>query len=422
MKYKTYWIRILAIMALATVRPWGALAAEDAAQIPITGKSVPALSGFDQLFQKVLREHNIPGASLAIARHGKLIYARGFGYANLTTHEPVQPESLFRIASVSKPFTSAAVMQLVERGQLKLDNHPFQLLGLQPFLEGNAKVDPRLEQITIHQLLCHTGGFDNVAGYNPMFRPEQISKALGVTCPPEPKDTIRFMMGRPLDFDPGTKEVYSNFGYCVLGRVIEKISGVSYVEYVQREILAPLGIFKMRLGRSLESLRAPGEVRYYPSYTNLSHTIFGGPDASWCYGGFNLEGMDSHGGWIASAPDLVRFATSLDDPRHCPILNAKSIRELFARPAETGYETNGSPRPAYYAAGWNVRPVGSQGMDCWHGGALDGTNALLLRRHDGLSWAVLFNANETVDHQELLKLVEDALHAVADKVKEWPAK
>ncbi|MCW3094427.1 MAG: penicillin-binding protein beta-lactamase class [Chthonomonadaceae bacterium] len=408
-----------AAMALASFLPGRAIAG-DATDIPITGKAVPSLSGFDDLLQTLLREHKIPGASLAIARHGRLIYARGFGYADREAREPVQPDSLFRIASISKSFTSAAIMQLVERNKLKLSDHPFALLDIQPFLEGNATVDPRLRQITIHQLLCHTGGFEREKGFDPMFQPEVIAKALNVKSPPGPKEIIRYMMGRQLDFDPGSKESYSNFGYCVLGRVIEKITGDSYIKYVQRELLLPLGISRMQLGRSLQTLKAPGEVRYYPPYDGLSPNLFGGPDTLWCYGGFHLEAMDSHGGWIASAPDLVRFASSLDNPKHCPILRPGSIKELFARPRETGYTADGAPKPSYYAAGWHVHPMEQHNMDTWHDGLFDGTSALLLRRHDGLTWAVLFNTDHDENKQVPADLVGLSLHTVADAVKEWP--
>jgi N-acyl-D-amino-acid deacylase len=98
-----------------------------------------------------------------------------------------------------------------------------------------------------------------------MFYPVQIAKSLGVASPASPTDIIRFMLTRPLDFDPGSRYWYSNFGYCVLGRIIEKVSGTSYEEFVRKEIFRPLGIEDVVLGKSLLSQRASREVRYYPS-------------------------------------------------------------------------------------------------------------------------------------------------------------
>jgi CubicO group peptidase (beta-lactamase class C family) len=388
--------------------------------LPVTGAPQAQLAAFDKLMLTFMKDHEIPGASLAIARHGHLIYARGFGYANQASREAVQPQSLFRIASISKPFTSAAILQLVERGKLRLDDHPFPLLGLVPHLESDTKIDPRLDQITIRQLLHHSGGFDRDASFDPMFRPFIIAKALGTPPPAQPSEIIRYMMGRPLDFDPGTKEAYSNFGYCVLGRVIEKVSGVSYEAYVRKEVLAPLGIHDMRLGRSLEKDITPSEVHYYPHNTSLVRNVYGPGNALWCYGGWNLEAMDSHGGWIASASDLALFASSLDDPDHCPILNHGSITEMFRRPKDTGYTADGKPKAAYYADGWEVRPVGRNQMNTWHAGLLDGTSTLLVRRYDGLTWAVLFNTDRDRQNHTLADLIDPLLHPVADQIKEWP--
>ena len=108
-----------------------------------------------------------------------------------------------------------------------------------------------------------TAGFDRDAkeSFDPMFQSKRIARAFGTNPPAEPKQIIEFMMGRPLDFDPGSREAYSNFGYCVLGRIIEKLSGTPvYTTYVEKAVLEPLGIHRMRLGRTLEKDRAPGDT------------------------------------------------------------------------------------------------------------------------------------------------------------------
>ena len=108
------------------IAPWTVCA-----QSPITGRADPRLASFDQLMTRSVAKHHLPGAALAVARNGRLVYARGFGFADRDEKQPVQPESLFRIASISKPLTAAAVLQLVERGRLKLDEPVFELLHLQ---------------------------------------------------------------------------------------------------------------------------------------------------------------------------------------------------------------------------------------------------------------------------------------------------
>lgn len=392
-------------------------------QIPISGAADPRLAGFDKAMTDFLREHQVPGASLAIARNGKIVYARGFGYADVTKKQAVEPDALFRIASVSKSITAAAILQLVERGKLKLDEPAFAKLGIQSHVEPGEKADPRLQQITIAQLLHHTGGFDRDKSFDPMFRPLVIAQATKTAPPAGPRAIIAYMMGRPLDFDPGTREAYSNFGYCVLGRLIEKVSGVSYEQYVKKEVLSPLGIKRMQIGHSLEAGRAAGEVRYYARSQRSVTSIFDPTKrVSQQYGGWNLEAMDSHGGWIASAPELVRFASALDDPAHCPILKRESVEALFSRSKETGFTPDGKPKPAYYACGWMVRPVGRGGKaNTWHNGLLDGTSTLVVRRYDGLCWAILFNCDRDPEGKALSGLIDPLMHPIAEGIKEWPA-
>ncbi len=120
--------------------------------------------------------------------------------------------------------------------------------------------------------------------------------------------------------------------------------------------------------------------------------------------------------------DLVRFASAFDRPDRCPVLSPASIETLFARPAGlAGHEPDGRPKDAYYGCGWSVRPIGKQGgRNTWHAGALDGTSTLLVRRHDGLCWAVLFNSRVSADNKELAFAIDGPLHTAANAVTDWP--
>ena len=179
----------------------------------------------------------------------------------------------------------------------------------------------------------------------------------------------------------------------------------------------------MRIGHTLRKDRAPGEVRYYGAPGKTTDAVVGprmGKPVPWPYGGWYLEALDAHGGWIASAPDLVRFASAFDVPEQCPILTARGVHTMFARPSGlAGHTRKGAPRDSFYACGWQVRPV-SGGANTWHSGSLDGTNALLVRRHDGLSWAVLFNSREEFKKEEPAVAIDGPLHEAADAVKTWP--
>jgi CubicO group peptidase (beta-lactamase class C family) len=406
---------------------WCTLVRADSPQsaVETTGRADPRLASFDRLMRDFLREHELPGAALAVAREGKLVYARGFGQADRATGEPVQPRSLFRIASISKPLTAAAVLQLVERGRLKLGDRVFDTLQLQVPKGEGGRFDPRWKKVTIEHLLQHRGGWDREKSFDPMFRSPAIVEELGVPPPARPGDIIRYMLRQPLQFEPGERDAYSNFGYCLLGRVIEKVSGQTYEGYVRKEVLAPLGIHTMRLGATLPEQRVRGEVTYHVPKKDRRPAVMGphvGELVPTPYGAWCLESMDAHGGWLASAPDLVRFAAAFDDPQRCKVLNRKSIELLFARPpGAAGHKRDGKPRDAYYACGWMVRPVGEKDkFNTWHTGALDGTSALLVRRHDGLSWAVLFNSRTSAKKVEPASAIDPLVHKAADAVKNWP--
>jgi N-acyl-D-amino-acid deacylase len=399
----------------------GAFGAEDLA---VTGRFDPRLKPFDDLMTAFVKEHQVPGAALAISYHGRLVYARGFGYADVERKAPVLPGSRFRIASVSKPLTAVAILQLVGRKKLRVEDRLLDIVHLPPHLEPGAKPDPRWKEITILHLLQHTAGFDRDKSFDPMFRPMVIARAVGVPPPAGQEAIIRYMLGRPLDFAPGERYAYSNFGYCLLGRVIESVSGQTYEAYVREHVLKPVGVEAVQVGHTSLANRLPGEVLYYGSKDEkVDSVVSPGTRVPPPYGSFYLEAMDSHGGWVASAPDLVRFAAAFDVANQSRLLSTKEIRTMFARPTgAAGLDKNGGLADAYYGCGWSVRPVGKDGRaNTWHGGDLDGTQSLLVRRHDRIDWAVLFNTRKDPAGKNLVPQIDELLHTAADAVRTWPA-
>ena len=382
---------------------------------PATGKTEEQFAAFDRLMTSFVKQHQLPGASLAVAKNGQIVYSRGFGYADREKKETVAPNALFRIASLSKPITATAVLQLVERDKLKLDDLVFDVLQLKEPNDPRVQFDNRWKRVTILQLLQHTAGWNRESSLDPMFCSTEIMKELNVATPVGPDAIIRYMLRRPLDFEPGSQYAYSNFGYCLLGRVIEKVSGRKYESYVCKEVLAPLGIESMKIGKSLAADRARGEVKYYTSEEDRA--VLGpqfGELVPQTYGAWNHEALDAHGGWIASANDLVRFAAALDQPANCKILSEKSIHEMFARPQGILGRTSGKSKSYYYyGCGWSVRPVGDK-LNTWHTGSLPGTSALLVRRSDGLTWAVLFNSREGERGAKPADAIDALLHDAAN--------
>ena len=391
----------------------------------MTGIASPYLASFDEEMTRFMKERGIPAAALAVTRKGKLVLARGYGHADRAGKRPTPPQARFRIASISKPITAVAVLKLIEesRGGLTLDTKIRDILEHEPHLSDGATVDSRWNDVTIRHCLWHTGGWDRGESFDPMFRPGTIAKELGVKAPAGSEAIIRYMLGQPLDFDPGERHAYSNFGYCLLGRVIEQVSGQPYDAYVKQRILRPLGIRRMRVGRTRARHRARGEVWYSHPTDGRVESVF--PDVrakvEWPNGGFYLEPMDSHGAWIASAVDLVRFASAFDDLDDCQVLSRDSVRTMFERPPGlAGHDAEGKPKRVYYGLGWYVRPVGKLGRsNQWHGGSLPGTHTLLVRRWDGYCWAVLFNQRKDASGLRYGE-IDPAMHRATRAVKQWP--
>src|SRR5437660_2390222 len=369
---------------------------------------VSPAAALGKCIEDFMKERGTPGGALAVVKDRRLVYARGYGWADRDQKLAVTPESLFRIASISKPITAVAVLKLVEQNKLRLDARVFELLDFKARVSKGATLDPRWETVTLAQLLHHTGGWDIEKSGDPMFlSKEYLAKEFPEVPAGSPWAAILHQLTKPLDFDPGTRYAYSNFGYCLLGRVIEKVTGETYEAFVRRAILVPAGIKRMRLGHTLE--RVDGEVRYYHAKDQHATTAF------------NLEWMYSHGGWIASAVDLARFDAALDDPQHSPVLKPATFATMYAPPPLPAWrKADGSLEDAYYGCGWSVRPVGNSGKpNYWQAGSLPGTATLLVRRWDGFSWAVLFNQRSD-DKNMPDSAIDPALHRAADSVTSWP--
>jgi N-acyl-D-amino-acid deacylase len=371
--------------------------------VPISGKADPKFAKVDELMTLMLTKFKLPGAVLAVAQNGKLVYSRGFGHADVENKQVMKADALFRISSISKPITAAAIMQLVEKGKLKLDDKIMNVLALgQP----SGKFDQRWKKITIRHLLEHRGGWDSNKSRDPVFWSPLIVRTMSGSRHPASAPLITaYMLRQPLDFEPGEKFVYCNFGYLLLGRVIERLTKQNYETYIKTHVLKPLDITHMRLGKSLLASRAPGEVRYYSD--KKSTAVLGpqvGQQVPAAYGGFPLETMAAPLGWLASASDLIRLACAFEDPKKCKILEPATAESLFVPPV--GEEK----KEVYYAKGWIVRPFGEGKRSYWHDGSLEGVSALLVRRADGISFAVLFNSNAKAGDNDPAGTIEIPLH------------
>lgn len=388
-----------------------------------SGESDSRFRSYDRRMHDFLKKHRLPGASIAVTHRGKVVFARGYGYADVATKQQAQPASLFRIASLSKPVTGVAILQLVEQDRLNLDSKVLEILDLEEQITAAGdKFDPRFRDITIRHLLEHRAGWDRGKSFDAMFQAVRFAQEAGTEPPADQSVIIAAMLAQKFDFDPGDHYAYSNFGYCLLGRVIEKLSGRGYEDYVKEHVLAPIGITTMRLGASRLAGRSENEVRYYHPGTDKS--VFASDldeEVPSPYGGWNLEAMDAHGGWIASAVDLAKFAAAFDDPDQCPILSRESIDFMYRRPpGAAGHNEDGSEKDTYYSLGWMNRVVQGGKLNHWHTGSLPGTATILIRRHDGKNFVALLNARVSPSAGHLGREIDSLLHKAADEVTAWP--
>jgi N-acyl-D-amino-acid deacylase len=257
---------------------------------------------------------------------------------------------------------------------------------------------------------------------DPQFASLSIAAALGIPSPPDARTVIRFMMGQSLERDPGTLYSYSNFGYNVLGRIIEKKTGQSYENNALGQVLLPAGIRRMGIGGTLKEQRALGEGAYHANAGDpLVDAVFPSlgqvPEG---YGGWSHAVLDSHGGWIASAMDLLRFIRVVEGSGGQPKLLTDET--LATMTAYQGLPGDGQSPTHYYALGWNVDYPRTPQEEWSHSGALSDSNATLLtRRVDGISYAVLFNSLPS-DYAGFFNELVPEMRAAIVSVRTWPDK
>jgi CubicO group peptidase (beta-lactamase class C family) len=387
----------------------------------MTGEANPDLVSIDRCMIAFMQNWSIPGGQCAVAKDGRLVYARGFGRVDQTTPGAtpppmVSPTAQFRIASSSKPITAVAVMRLIEQGRLGLEDRAFDILDdLSP--PPGTPPDPRLHGITVRQLLEHSGGLDSTA-VDPQF--EYLRSAADAFHHPRPAthvDIIRYAMGQPLAFTPGTKHVYSNLGYNILGRVIEHRTKLSYGDAVRQLVLEPAGIKRMALmTRTSPQARLPDEVFYVDGSTVLPSWPIYEDDLEmrpFSYGAFDGSAIDAHGGWIANAIDLTRFLNAVGGATGTQLLAPPTVATMLARPDLPQWRDTDH----FYALGWSVAPGR---VEMTHNGALTyGTYSTIARLPGGVTFAMLFNHLAADIAAMMTELQTQSLSAL-NAIQTWP--
>jgi len=353
-----------------------------------------------------LRQWNLAGMTMSVVKDGKLIYAHGFGYSDVEAKQPVTPGQLFRIASVSKLITAVAIMNLVEHKSISLDSKVFGPKAIIKDSIFNKVKDPRLYNITVRHLLAHAGGWSFRYG-DMAFNSLLLLELNGETGAATMDSYCRFIASRKLHFDPGTRSSYSNMGYMFLRKVIESVTGQTYEKYVTNEVLKPIGITDMHIGRSYLSERRFNEVKYYESDDNQLVSCFDGTGrmVPKQYGGNPIELLGPAGGWIASSIELAKLMVMVDGFKNVPdmlpgnLINQMVENKLFRGPL-----------------GWKT--VKDNG-DWIRTGSMAGTSAIMKRQSNGFSWVVIINSSSWKGPR-LPYYVNYMMGKVEHSVKNWP--
>ncbi len=273
------------------------------------------------------------GGVFLIARHGKVIHERAWGLADRQARVPVSFDTKFRIASLGKMFTATAVLQLVAQGKLTLDGKVGDYLPDYPNRAIAAKV-------SVRELLDHTGGAGEA------FTPEYMAHRNEIRTL---RDYVAFFGARGPDFEPGSKDDYSNYGYILLGRIVEAASGSDWYDYVRTHVYEPAGM--RDTGDLPESVNVPGRATGY--------TL---KDGKWITDADLLpwRGMPADGGY-STAADMLRFAEALQDGKLIPpaLLNEATTPQNIGHWYGYGFETHGNGVTRYFS----------------HSGGANGSNA-----------------------------------------------
>lgn len=371
-----------------------------------TNSSGKEFAGVEKTLKSFMRKWSIAGASIAISKKGKLIFARGFGYADTASKTETQPYNQFRIASISKLVTAIGIMKLREEGKLSLDDKVFGPDGILNDPYFSEPKDKRVYGITVAHLLSHEAGWSQRYG-DQMFMPILVADNMGVKPPADTKTIVRFALNKRLHFTPGNGRAYSNLGYSILGLVIEKVSGMSYEDFCRQVIFEPLGIYDMKIAGNLASEKNPFEVTYYePTDVVLKPSIYGtGELVTPSYGGNDIRALGGAGAWLSTAPDLMRLLLAVDGFNTKPdILNDESIK--FMTDNDNGFAP----------VGWKTTVFNGT---WWRTGSFPGSAGMMKRQSDGISWVVLFNSSAW-NGPEIYSYINNMMYRVISQIKPWP--
>lgn len=424
------WLTVIIIICAICIRTWGIARSsstgeceevEKPAPIPINHLITNSMSDsaqtvkFDLAIERFMRYWGIKGGSFALMRNDSLIYAKGYGYANVEDSIKCEVKHIFRVASVSKLITAVAVMKLCESGRISPDS---QVFGSEGILNDSTFLncrDKKITRITVEHLLRHLGGFANPHG-DAAFNRDLVAKWMDKELPLSMDDMVEYATKIRLRARPGEWFDYSNLGYIILSKVIEKASGMPYHKYVKDSVLAPAGCYDIHLAENFCCGFRDNEVRYYevkeadpvPAYDGCDSLVMKS------LGGNDVHGLYGAGGWVASPVELIKFVAAINEhPGIAPLLNEESIE--FMTPLSKDC------RPA----GWSS----ITSREWQRTGSMSGTSAMVKVKkvknpeapdgYDHYCWVFISNSSSW-NGPKLARQMNVSITRAMERVKKWP--
>ena len=354
---------------------------------PATAEGTPAYADFDRVIEQLLANTGSAGATVAVAKDGRLVYARAYGLRDIDSGDPTRINNRYRFASMTKVITAATLLQLVQAGGVGLDDAVFTVLAQKITLPFGH--DPRMDTITVRQLLSHTSGFRNSPDV--FFNEEPgVAEAFGPGGPTSCLEAARWFVQFPLARDPGTQFEYVNMNYCLAGLIIEQLTGEKLASAITHLTLARRGVTDVVVGRS--HLFGPTDVTHRTPAVDVPG------------GGNFMESIGGAGALIGTPIDLVRFLDGLDpDKPGAHLLTPELYREF----------TTVQPGQGSWGLGAEVFGSGSFG----HSGSLDGARGAMVHRSDGFTYAITINGSFP-SHSSMLR---DTVARAIATVPTWPS-
>ena len=337
---------------LVTVCLFFALSFQAAAQAPAPGGDLAA--AINQEMEKVFKP-NEPGAAVIAIKDGQVVFRKGYGMANLELGVAIEPDMIFRIGSITKQFTAVATLMLMEQGKLSLSDEITKFLPDYP-TQGH--------KITVEHLLTHTSGIKSYTGmpeWRPLWR-----KDLKMT------ELIDLFKDKPMEFAPGAGWNYNNSAYVLLGAIIEKASGQSYADFVEKNIFAPLGMKQSFYDNTQRVIlrRAAGYSRSAGGFANAEYLSMSHPHAA--------------GSLMSTVDDLAKWDAAL--------YTEKLVKQESLKKAWTPFMMNGG-KVTRYGYGWGINSLAGERM-ITHGGGINGFTCDAVRLPDAKVYVAILTNRE----------------------------